>query len=192
MTTRGERTNPGSWELWYALRLHPDRWAHLDEPGPTRALATVVGGWALLAWARFGLPGLAAPRPVLRFLLVGVYVWLLLAALAAATGLAAARLGRRGPVPGPERALQITGSAHLPLVVFGAGLLVGQVLWVPSLLTALAVATLGIWLPGMLVAAMAEAFGRADRWSVGTALVLYGCWAGLAGRYLFDRVGHLF
>lgn len=175
----------------HALGLAPRRWDGVDGALPYRGLITVVAAWALLAWARFGSQAIEGPRAVLRFLLVGVYAWLLQAFVVWVTGLAAERTGRAGPRPDPTRALQFTGLAHQPVVILGLAVQLGAVVPLPILFTALAVVALLGWLPGQLVTAMASAFGRLDRWSLAAAVLAYGAWAVLAGRYLLDRVGHL-
>ncbi len=176
----------------YGLRLRPSRWATIGLDTPERGAATVIGGWLLLAFGRFGLPAVTEPRALLRFVLVGVYVWLAMAVVVWLVGRAARAAGRTGPVPDLARSLHFTGLAHQPAVVLGALLLLGQV--VPAIwpFTIVAVLTLVVWLPGLLVAAMVSAFGRLDRSSAGAALAAYLLWAALAGRYLLDRVGHLF
>ncbi len=173
------------------LRLTVGRWDGIDGSFPYRGLVTVGSAWALLAWARFGAQAVEGPRAVLRFLLVGIYVWLAQAAVVWAVGRLAGRAGRRGPMPGPTRALQFTGLAHQPVVILGLALQIGAILPLPLLFTGLAVATLLAWFPAQLVTAMVSAFGRVDRWSLVAATVAYGGWLALAGRYLLPRIGHL-
>lgn len=179
-----------------ALRLDPRRWDVVDASSPWRGLATVAGGWALLAFGRFGLPAVTAPRPVVRFVLVGVYVWLAMAALVWLTARLADRTARtddaRRPAPGATALLQYTGLAHQPLVVLGFALQVGQLLPIRWPATAAAALALVIWLPALLVASLVSAFGRLDRWSLGAASLAWLLWAGTAGRYLLERIGHLF
>jgi len=174
------------------LRLTPTRWATIGVERPERGAATVVGGWLLLAFGRFGLPAVTEPRSLLRFVLVGVYAWLVMALLVWLVGRGARSAGRTRPVPDLARSLQFTGLAHQPAVILGALLLLGQV--VPAIwpFTIAAILTLAVWLPGLLLTAMTSAFGRLDRASAGAAFVAYLAWAALAGRYLLDRVGHLF
>ncbi|MEM9562276.1 MAG: hypothetical protein AAGA93_06660 [Actinomycetota bacterium] len=175
------------------LRLTPARWDAVDRRElPYRGLMTVVGGWLLMACARFGIQGVTAPRALVRFVLVGVYTWLAMAALVAAVGWLANRRGRPGPQPDVTRSLQFAGLVSQPIVILGFALLIGQVIPVPALFTMLAVLTLLLWLPGLLLAAMASAFGRLDRLALGAAAAAYVLWATTAGRYLLDRVGHLF
>lgn len=174
------------------LRLTTDRWLSGRDAYPTRGLITVVSAWALLAWARFGPQVIEGPRAALRFLLVGVYVWLAMAAVVWSVGRLAERLGRRGPRPDPTRSLQFTGLAHQPAVILGLAVQIGALIPVQTPFTILAVATLLLWLPAQLVVAMTAAFGRLDRWSLAAAVAAYGSATALAGRYLLDRVGHLF
>ncbi len=138
----------------YALRLTPSRWEAIVPDAPERGAATVIGAWLLLAFGRFGLPAITEPRALLRFVLVGVYVWLAMAAVVWAVGRTARATGRAGAVPDLTQALQFTGLAHQPTVVLGALLLLGQV--VPAIwpFTVGSALTLGVWLPGLLRAAM--------------------------------------
>lgn len=176
----------------YALRVAPGRWDGVDVAALERGGATVAGGWLLLAFARFGIPVVTQPRAPVRFVLVGVYTWLAMAMLVWLLGRLGAAVGRSGPAPDLTRSLQFTALAHQPLVVLGSLLLVGQVVPVIWPFTVIAALTLGVWLPGMLVASMISAFGRFDRSSAGAGALVYLLWAGVAGRYLVARVGHLF
>ncbi|MEL6981546.1 MAG: hypothetical protein AAFO29_03895 [Actinomycetota bacterium] len=189
-TRPAARTRAAGWR--YGLRLDPARWDIIDVTTPWRGLATVVGGWLLLAFARLGIPAAGAPRALLRFLLVGIYVWL---AMAVVVWLIARLADRIRPVPGAPGftpSLQVTGLVSQPLVVFGFVILLGQVVSAQWPFTIAAVLAALVWLPGLLVAGLASAFGRLDRFSVAAAGTAYLVWLAGAGRYLIDRVGHLF
>jgi len=86
----------------------------------------------------------------------------------------------------------LTGLAHRPLVILA--FFIQFVAFVfrfngPGMVAA--AISFGLWMPAMLVAAVVSAYDI----KVGRALAMvalpYGLWLLIAGRYLFDQVGHL-
>lgn len=180
----------------HTLRLSRARWEAIVDVDPTRAIATVVGGWLVAAWGRFGIQGLSAPRVLVRFVLVGVYGWLLLTAVVWAVGWLAGRRAARSGVapptaPSAARILQLTGLCHQPLLVVAIAVQFGQLVPLPALFRILAVVAFGLWLPAMLVTALGSAFRPSTRGAIVAAGAGYLVWLATAGRYLLDRVGHL-
>ncbi len=177
-------------DLARVLRVDRRTWDGIAEVEPVRAMATVLGGWLLMAWHRFGVQGLSAPRVGVRFVLVGVYGWLgLTAVLVLAGALLHRRTGSTATVAG--RVLPLSALAHQPLLVTGFVLLFAQVLPIPWLTTGVTVLALGFWMPAMLGAAMASALDTDPARAAAVTAVGYLAWAGTAGRFLLDRVGHL-
>lgn len=197
----GAETVPGPVaDLARVLRLDRRTWDGIAEVEPVRAMATVLGGWLLMAWHRFGVQGLSAPRVGVRFVLVGVYGWLGLTAVlvlagallhrrTGSTATVAGRAGSTATVAG--RVLPLSALAHQPLLVTGFVLLFAQVLPIPWLTTGVTVLALGFWMPAMLGAAMASALDTDPARAAAVTAVGYLAWAGTAGRFLLDRVGHL-
>ena len=176
-----------------ALRVTRQRWDLTIGLTPTRAAITVVGSWLLLAWGRLGIQGVAAPRTMLRFVLVGVYAWLLV--IAVTWGLAWLARRALGPdrlaAPDGGRLLEVTGSSHQPLVVMAVLVQFGQLIPLPVVLTVAAGLALGLWMPAMLTAAVSSVLQTSLLRAAAIALVAYLGWLATAGRYLADRVGHL-
>jgi len=188
---------PTGSEAAYVLRVNKARWEAISPPGISpqlvRPAATVIGGWLLLAWTRFGFQGLSAPRVMTRFVLVGVYGWL---GLAAILWLGALLLRPRDANPGhrhgdPERLLQVSGLAHQPLLAAGIALQITQVLPIPWAGTVIAFVAFLLWLPAMLAAATRAVLDQGLGPSIALTVAAYGAWLVTAGRFLLDRLGHL-
>ncbi|MGI9597271.1 MAG: hypothetical protein ACR2QK_14000 [Acidimicrobiales bacterium] len=184
----------------HTLRLSRARWDAVVGVEPNKAIAAVVGAWLLMAWGRFGVQGLSAPRAGLRFILVGVYAWLLVAATVYLVGVVAHRFGagRAGGGGGgrsesfrPARVFQLTGLCHQPVVLTGIAVLFGSLLPFQAPLTVVAYFAIALWLPAMLVAAVQSMLPANRLAATGAGLAGYGVWLATAGRYLLDRVGHL-
>lgn len=176
----------------HTLRLTSARWDAIPDAKPTAAIATVLGAWVLLAWSRLGIQGMSAPRTATRFVLVGVYSWLLMAAVVYLVGWLADRFGR--PAQGsfrPARIMQLTGLCHQPLAMVGFVMLFGVLLPVQEPVTLAAVAGVGLWMPAMLVVAMRSMMPDDRAVGMVAGLAGYLIWVATAGRYLLDRVGHL-
>ncbi|MEL7208061.1 MAG: hypothetical protein AAGK32_07485 [Actinomycetota bacterium] len=167
----------------------------------TRAALVAVGAWAVLAWSRFGIQGLLAPRALVRFVLIGFYGWLALAVMIWVIGRLADRSlpstsGPIGRLTGSGVALidivRVTGRAHRPLLVLGVVVQVTALLLRlngPGLVVA--AVGLGLWMPAMLLGGVGHAFElRPAR----AALVVAGPYAGwllLLAPFLNGQVGHL-
>lgn len=178
----------------WTLKIVRRRWDAIAEVELPKAILTVVGAWTLLAWSRFGLQGLSAPRAGVRFVLVGVYAWIAMALILFAIGLARQRLATapaRSSPPGLTRLLQFVGLAHQPLVVGGFLLQFATILPIPFLAATLAGFTVGFWLPAMLGAAVSSMFDTDPGPAAALTAAIYLPWLASAGWYLSDRVGHL-
>lgn len=159
----------------------------------TKATLVVVGSWLLLAWNRFGYQGVETPRTVARFVLVGVYGWLGLVAVLWLLGLGLNRIATR-PVSRPAIGaplLSVVGLAHLPLLVFGFVLQLGQLIPVPFAMFLVTVVVFVLWLPAVLVAAVGSVTSRP--WSTSAAHVApaYAIWLVTVGGFLLSWLGHL-
>jgi hypothetical protein len=146
----GSGLSGGAW----MLRLTTARWESIPPAPPLKAAATVIGSWLVLAWGRFGFQGIASPRALTRFVLVGVYGWLAVAAVAWLGSVLLARVRDERRPADPVRVLQVTGLSHQPLLVFGVLLQVGQLAPIPGLMTVVAVLTIALWAPAILAAAV--------------------------------------
>ncbi len=184
----GSGLSGGAW----MLRLTTARWESIPPAPPLKAAATVIGSWLVLAWGRFGFQGIASPRALTRFVLVGVYGWLAVAAVAWLGSVLLARVRDERRPADPVRVLQVTGLSHQPLLVFGVLLQVGQLAPIPGLMTVVAVLTIALWAPAILAAALAATLGPPRRSALATTAVAAGLWFIVSGRYLLAQLGHLF
>lgn len=189
LTTRQRPPAPPGWP--HTLRIVPSRWNAVTELQLRWAIATVLGSWFLLSWGRFGLQGLAAPRALTQFMLVGVYGWIGMSAGLWVLGAIDARRQGQG-LPDPARVLQLVGLAHQPLVVLGVVIQVAQLIPAALVPTVAATIILAAWLPAMLVAVARALFDWSIPFGVGATVLVYGGWFLGTGRFLIERVGHLF
>ena len=146
----------------------------------------VSGTYLLLAFNRFGWPDFAW-RATVRFLLIGFYGWLGLAAMTFVLGRVVSE--RSGSFP---TLFRLVTHAHLPLLLVGVVIQVAAVSldvtgiarW-PALFAGL------FWMPAMLTTALC-AWGEMQRRSaVVVAGVSYLGWAALVGRHLWFQLEHL-
>ena len=170
------------------LRFDESSWARFARLGTlSNAAFITLGSYALLAFDRFGMQGLTAPRAPVRMVLAGLYGWLGLSV--AIWFIARAVLGS---VPSPSTVIRLVGRAHIPLlfVAFTIGVLSVslQVFWPARWLTWFSVA---IWMPAMMVAATRTALPIDTRKAVLMAIGPYAAWLVIVGRYLELQVGHL-
>lgn len=197
---RGRGAEPGA-DVRYTLRLTTRRWAAIPAAAPTKAAATVLGAWLVLAWNRFGFQGVDQPRVMARFVLVGVYGWLgFVAVIWLADRLLGSGAAANRDRPGsrgidPPRLLQLIGLSHLALVVLAVVIQIGQAVPIPLIVPAFTVFVLLLWFPGMLLAAVLQAWSTSEEASgpVPAAVtgVAYVFWFLTVGRYLLDQLGHL-
>ena len=206
LVTRPDPAGDSTADARYTLRLTTRRWAAIPIAAPTKAAATVIGAWLVLAWNRFGFQGLAQLRVMLRFVLIGVYGWLGLVALTwlGHRLLSARRTGERQSGWGgaeAQRLLQVIGLSHIALLVLAIAIQIGQAIPIPFVVPALTAFALLIWFPGMVIAAVTQTTGRTDsqllsdgRSAMASLLIsAVACllWLLVVGRYLFDQLGHL-
>ncbi len=180
---------PGS---LYFLRVSPDRWDDMEIDHLGRPAATVLGAWALLAWARFGPQLIDDMRAVLRFVLVGVYGWLALSVL---IFLALRVLNRRtdGLDPTPlslEATTAKVGLAHQALAVGGFAMQIFQILPFPIVTSVIAVTSV-IWMGAQLTGAVASLQQRQWLATAPLAMTAWLAWLAVIGTYLWSRLGHL-
>lgn len=194
-------TRPTFADAAWTLRLSPERWDQIGIPPLLKAAGIVAGGWLLMAWSRFGFQGVAAPRAGTRFVLVGVYGWI---GLAAVLWLGAS-LGRRtNGTPGPpvnnvkrldwkslSDIMPVVGLAHQPVVVAGVAMQVAQALPIPRLTTVLFAVSFLFWMPAMLAAAAASVLSVPRRQAAAIAIVGYSAWLATAGWFAYDQLAHL-
>lgn len=151
------------------------------------ATAIVVIAWFLLALNRFGGSVTQSVRPFVRFVVIGVWAWLLGAAVLwlvfALTGGGTRRSARA--------ALTAVGRAHVPLAAWAVVLFVAagalRLRW-PGLVAAVLVAGWMVW---SMATTIAESVGSGRR-SVVAVSAAHAVWLATAGRFLADRLGHLF
>ena len=206
LVTRPEPSAPQTVDIRYTLRLTTGRWAAIPFGAPTKAVATVTGAWFVLAWNRFGFQGLAQPRVMVRFVLVGVYGWLGLVAITwlghrLLTNRGVDKRGSRFAGNEAQRLLQVIGLSHIALLVLAVAIQIGQAIPIPVVVPALTAFTLLIWFPGMLIAAVTQTTGRTDgqllsdgrpaMLSLMVTVAAYLLWLLVVGRYLFAQLGHL-
>lgn len=169
------------------LQIHEDRWRWLEyQASVLGATSVVLSSYLLFAFIRFGWPDFAL-RPTVRLLLIGLYGWIGLA-------LAAWAISRLmfSTTASPRDMVRLTGHAHLPLLVVGVVIQVAAVMvaggavafWV-----ALFVAT--VWMPALLVAAVAAATGLARRRAALVVAGPYALWALVVGRHVWRLLEHL-
>lgn len=171
------------------LRLDETTWARIDQIGSLRSAAVIaVGAYAMLAFDRFGIQGVFAPRAVARLLLAGFYGWLWLAG----ASWAFARLTLRSDAR-PGYVVQLLGQAHLPLLLLGITIQMTSVAlrWTGPGGWAAAFVAL-FWFPALLVAAARMAFGVGTGTAFAVVAGPYALWMLIVGRYLRTQVGHLF
>lgn len=179
-------------ELTRAFGLNTAGWERARSADLRGPALTAIGAWLLMAWNRFGLQGLAAPRVGVRFVLIGFYAWIAMAVLIWVGGRLAARRSSSAPASGFLRLVVVTGWAHKPLVVVGVALqLLAFIAPGSGVGTVVASVALLLWMPAMLVAALAWAFDRPMRQLVALAGVTQALWLATAGRFLLTQVGHL-
>lgn len=207
-------------ELARAFGLSAASWERARNADLRGPALTAVGAWVLMAWNRFGLQGLAAPRVGVRFVLIGFYAWIAMAGLIWLGGRLAAQRSTSTPAsalasthapistpvatstpaatsssvpaPGLLRLVVVTGWVHKPLVVVGVALqLLAFVAPGSGVGTVVAALALLLWMPAMLVAALAWAFDRPMRQLVVVVGVTQAVWLATAGRFLLTQVGHL-
>lgn len=156
---------------------------------------TALGAWLIMAWNRFGLQGLAAPRAAVRFILIGFYAWMGLALLLwLASRVIARPTSGSGPPsePDPKMLIRLSGLAHRPLVIIGLVLQVtGFFLPTAGVGLVIAVAGLALWMPAMLVGAVVWARPRPVGQALAVVAVPYFVWLVVVGRFLDSQVGHL-
>lgn len=170
------------------FRIDGESWSNVARAGTLAGAALVaVGAYAILAFDRFGIQGVVAPRATVRLMLVGFYGWLWLAA-------AGWLIGRymRGTDPGFATVFRLYGNAHLPLVFVGVAIqvfaVVGQILG-PSL--GVAALALLVWMPAMLTAATSQLFELGRRRAAMVVAAPYLVWLVTVGRYVASQLGHL-
>ena len=153
---------------------------------PGRVL-TVLFAYGIMAWNRFGLLGVTAPRAPIRLVLIGIYSWLALAAIFWLT----ARMSAPGSIP-PKDAAVAASVVHIPLVALGFFMaIVAGFARILGPGTVLAVVVVGLWMPALVARAMRDVAGL--RWSRAVpfaALIQLG-WVVGTGRHLHAQVGHL-
>lgn len=151
------------------------------------ASLVAMGAYAVLAFDRFGLQGLFAPRATIRMLLTGFYGWLWLAA--ASWVIARLVLSRSAPFPNLFR---LYGLAHLPLLIVAITIQFFSIALQMSE-PALAVAAFAfvVWMPALLVAAARQAFDLETRRALVVVALPYLVWLLVVGRSLGTQLGHL-
>ncbi|MDH3683027.1 MAG: hypothetical protein OEV40_24120 [Acidimicrobiia bacterium] len=176
-------------ELARAFGVTPVGWERVREPSLAPAF-TAIGAWLVMAWNRFGLQGLSAPRAGTRFVLIGFYSWIGLGLLVWLAGRVADRR-RQEPMP-LFRPTQLTGLAHRPILVMAVLLqLTGILAPAAGIGTAAAVLVFGLWMPAMLVSAVNWAYDLPVVQAIALTAVPYLLWLATAGSFLFVQVGHL-
>lgn len=171
-----------------ALRLDDVTWARLAAVASTASASLmVIGAYALLAFDRFGVQGVIEPRGAVRMLLAGFYGWM---GLAAGSWLIARRV-YGGPAPFLP-VVRLFGHAHLPLLLIGITIQVAAG-WLQVLGPGLAVGIFGlaVWMPALLVTAVATALDLDRRSAAFVVAGPYLVWLAVVGRYLESLLGHL-
>lgn len=176
------------------MGVSPASWDRQGETTVKPAAALVLGGWAIMAWSRFGAQGLTSPRPGVRFVLIGFYAWLALAVVVWLIGRFAVGRADRSSDDRPSllRIVQFAGLAHRPVILLGFVIQFAAVLLRldgPGLV--LAVVAFGLWMPAMLVAAARSAYDLPTARAAALVALPYLAWLATAGRFLRDQVGHL-
>ncbi len=172
------------------------RWLRLDEASWSRyarlgtiwnAVVITLGAYALLAFDRFGIQGVVAPRAPVRMLLTGFYGWVGLG-----LGIWLMARVKLGTSASPATVIRLVGRAHIPLLLVAltiqvlavSFLVFGPALW-------LALFSIGVWIPAMLLAATRKALTLDARTAALMAIGPYLLWLLIVGRYLELQVGHL-
>jgi hypothetical protein len=170
------------------LRFDHDTWrSYQSQASLGWAFVVAMGAYAILAFDRFGVQGVTAPRGTVRLLLTGFYGWLWLAAAAWVIGRFV--LGADTPF---ATVFRLYGYAHLPLVILAVVIQVFSVAFRasgPALLVALFAGV--FWMPALLVAATSQAFAIDRRRALAVVAAPYLVWLLVVGRSLYIQVGHL-
>lgn len=190
----------------HLFRVSPASWGAFPPTGLARSALTAVGAWTLLAWGRLGLQAVTAPRATVRFVLIGFYAWLLLAAVIWAVVVLAERFSTsveratgdsstRAPMTGDWRGLvpvtEAVGAAHRPLVFLGIAIQLLQLVGLLGGPGAVFAAFTMIWMVATLGAAMAWMTDRSFPIGLAIAALPFGLWLATAGRFALNRVAHL-
>lgn len=148
---------------------------------------TVLFAYGVLAWNRFGFLTFSAPRAPMRFLLLGVYAWL---ALAAAVWLAS-RLSPQGPATLRDAAVA-TAISHTPLVGLGFFMaIVAGFARIHGPGVIMAAFVFALWMPALLARSFHDIARMPWIQAIGAAVVVQLVWLATLGRHLNDQVGHL-
>jgi len=102
------------------MGLRQSFWDGAEVNGLKGATLTAIGAWLVMAWNRFGIQGVTAPRSGTRFVLVGFYAWIGLGLALWLTARLLDRVSASAPAPGWRRFVLATGQAHRPLLLLGS------------------------------------------------------------------------
>jgi hypothetical protein len=170
------------------LRVDRATWVRYDAVGGLgSAVLITMGAYAILAFDRFGIQGLLAPRATVRILLIGLYGWLWLAGVAWSVGRLV--LATQAPF---ATVFRLYGFAHLPLLLVAITIQVVSVA-LRVLGPSLAVALLGVvvWMPALLVSASRQAFELDTRPAFLLIAGPFLLWLVVVGGVLTAQLGHL-
>jgi hypothetical protein len=170
------------------LRLDGETWERFTVAGSMGGAALIViGAYAVLAFDRFGMQGLAAPRASARLILIGVYGWLWLAAAGWILGRLALKARARFGL-----LFRLYGYAHIPLLAVGLTIQVisiGLRVLGPALVVT--IAAMLLWMPAMLLAAARQACDAESRRALWVVVGPYLVWLVVLGLTVGRQVRHL-
>ena len=177
-----------------ALWLRGETWEGADQAPLYQPILAVAAASLLFAFARFGGILVETPRAFVRMALIGIWGWLGLALL---TGLAGLVLGRRenpslGAAPTFQRAVVVTGLAHIPVLIFAMVMFMASNLF--ELLgpgRVLAVIVLAFWMPASIVVGFRQLNRFSWAASALSTIPPYLLWLAVVARYLLNQVAHL-
>jgi len=174
------------------LRVDAGTWSRVTAASLPNRTLTVVAGFALAAWNRFGAQGFFDPRALLRMLLTGIWGWL---GLTIVVWLIASRLDddvRSTPLVTLQRMAASVSVAHFPLIILGFYIATfGAFIRTPIPGTVLAVAAFGVWIPHLLMRAVRHVADVSVTRAATVVVLPYLLWLAIIGRWLFVQVGHL-
>ena len=175
-------------QLLGVLKLSNNAWDRYDRAGTAlSATLTAVGGYALLAFDRFGAQGILAPRGPVRMMLVGFYGWLFIAAVAWVLARSIHHTEVRY-----TSVLRLFGFIHVPVLMLA---IVIQFFSVSLRFFAPAgfMLLFGflVWMPGLTVFASRKAFGVGRSRAAVVGLVAYLFWVVSVGWWMWTQIGHL-